>query len=146
MGKGADLVPILIPRIAIRRWSYWEIRRIGPQLNNNSQSDAKLLQNDIFRLQEWAATWQTKFNIKKCKIIRITRRTNNAIKSQYTTSDYVISSLSFHHYSSARKTKNSGRDLDNWPTNDSFHTPWRHTNTLVLFLTIDFHSINTQMK
>ena len=54
--------------------------------NSNTPSDAKLLQNDIFRLQEWAATWQMKFNIKKCKILRITRRTKNAIKFQYTMS------------------------------------------------------------
>ena len=48
--------------------------------NINSPNDAKSLQNDIFRLQEWAAKWQIKFNIKKCKILRITRRTKNAIK------------------------------------------------------------------
>ena len=54
--------------------------------NINCPNDAKLLQNDIFRLQEWAATWQMKFNIKKCKILRITRRTKNAIKFQYTMS------------------------------------------------------------
>ena len=33
--------------------------------NINSPNDAKSLQNDIFRLQEWAAKWQMKFNIKK---------------------------------------------------------------------------------
>ena len=49
-------------------------------------NDAKLLQHDIFRLQEWAATWQMEFNIKKCPILRITRRTKNAIKFQYTMS------------------------------------------------------------
>ena len=54
-------------------------------------------------------------------------RTKNAIKFQYTMSDYIISSLPFHHYSSARNTKISGRYIDNWPANDSFHTPWRHT-------------------
>ena len=54
--------------------------------NINSPNDAKSLQNDIFRLQEWAAKWQMKFNIKKCKILRITRRTKNAIKFKYTVS------------------------------------------------------------
>ena len=54
--------------------------------NINSPNDAKSLQNDIFRLQEWAAKWQMKFNIKKCKILRITRRTKNAIKFKYTMS------------------------------------------------------------
>ena len=38
---------------------------------------------------------------------------------------YVISSLSFHHYSSARNTKSSGRYLDNWPTNGSLQ-PYTH--------------------
>ena len=56
--------------------------------NINSPNDAKSLLNDIFRLQEWAATWQMKFNIKKCKILRITRRTKNAIKFKYTMSSH----------------------------------------------------------
>ena len=52
----------------------------------NCPNDAKLLQNDVFRLQERAATWQMKFNMKKCKILRITRLTKNAVKFQYTMS------------------------------------------------------------
>ena len=54
--------------------------------NINSPNDAKLLHNDVFGLHEWAETWQIKVSIKKCKILRITRRIKYAIKFQYTMS------------------------------------------------------------
>ena len=33
----------------------------------NTIQDAILLQRDLFKLQEWANTWQMSFNVKKCK-------------------------------------------------------------------------------
>ena len=38
-------------------------------------ADSHSLQQDILRLQYWADKWQMKFNIKKCKLLRITKRT-----------------------------------------------------------------------
>ena len=34
-------------------------------------------------LQDWADKWQMKFNIKKCKLLRITKRTKNIIRLNY---------------------------------------------------------------
>lgn len=45
--------------------------------------DSHILQQDLFRLQEWADKWQMSFNIKKCKILRITRRTKTKINFNY---------------------------------------------------------------
>ena len=36
-------------------------------------ADSHSLQQDILRLQDWADKWQMKFNIKKCKLLRITK-------------------------------------------------------------------------
>ena len=41
------------------------------------------LQQDILRLQDWADKWQMKFNIKKCKLLRITKRTKTIIRFKY---------------------------------------------------------------
>ena len=37
-----------------------------------SESDSITLQEDIFKLQKWANTWQMAFNANKCKLLRIT--------------------------------------------------------------------------
>lgn len=39
-----------------------------------SLKDAVLLQEDLFKLQNWAITWQMAFNVSKCKLLRITYR------------------------------------------------------------------------
>ena len=49
----------------------------------DSMADALVLQQDLGRLQKWANTWQTSFNVKKCKTLRITRRTKNKIVYSY---------------------------------------------------------------
>ena len=49
----------------------------------NSIDDAIVLQSDLFKLQEWADKWQMCFNVKKCKAMRITRRTKNKIDHTY---------------------------------------------------------------
>ena len=33
--------------------------------------DVQKLQEDLNTLQEWAHTWQMKFNIQKCKVMRV---------------------------------------------------------------------------
>ena len=45
--------------------------------------DSLTLQKDLFKLQEWADKWQMNFNVKKCKTLRITRRTKNRINFTY---------------------------------------------------------------
>ena len=39
-----------------------------------SESDSIFLQEDIFKLQKWASTWQMAFNLNKCKLLCITYR------------------------------------------------------------------------
>jgi len=48
-----------------------------------TKDDAKILQKDLFLLQNWADHWQMKFNIKKCKILKITKRTTHKINFKY---------------------------------------------------------------
>ena len=44
---------------------------------------AMILQQDLFRLQEWADKWQMAFNVAKCKVLRITRKTKNKLDFSY---------------------------------------------------------------
>ena len=48
-----------------------------------SESDSFSLQEDIFKLQKWANTWQMAFNVNKCKQHRITYRKSSVIKNVY---------------------------------------------------------------
>ena len=48
-----------------------------------SESDSLSLQEDIFKLQKWANTWQMAFNVNKCKLLRITYRKSSVIKYVY---------------------------------------------------------------
>ena len=52
-------------------------RKIDTLANSHS------LQQDILRLQDWADKWQMKFNIKKCKLPRITKRSYRPYDSVY---------------------------------------------------------------
>ena len=45
-----------------------------------SESDSLSLQEDIFKLQKWANTWQMAFNVKKCKLLRNAYRKSSVIK------------------------------------------------------------------
>ena len=53
----------------------------------DSEEDAHLLQQDLFRLQEWTSKWQMSFNINKCKTLRITRKEKNKTNFTYLMSD-----------------------------------------------------------
>ena len=48
-----------------------------------SESDSISLQEDIFKLQKWASTWQMAFNVDKCKLLCITYRKSSVIKYVY---------------------------------------------------------------
>ena len=48
-----------------------------------SESDSLSLQEDIFKLQKWANTWQTAFNVNRCKLLCITYRKSSVIKYVY---------------------------------------------------------------
>ena len=48
-----------------------------------SECDSLSLQEDIFKLQKWANTWQMAFNVNKCKLLRITYRKSSVIKYMY---------------------------------------------------------------
>ena len=41
----------------------------------NTEQDALQLQQDLNTLSSWAETWQLKFNISKCSILRFARST-----------------------------------------------------------------------
>ena len=49
-------------------------------------NDTTILQNDLSKLQQWADLWQMSFNIKKCKVLKITRRTKHKNCYKYTMS------------------------------------------------------------
>ena len=48
-----------------------------------SESNSLSLQEDIFKLQKWASTWQMEFNVNKCKLLCITYRKTSVIKYVY---------------------------------------------------------------
>ena len=48
-----------------------------------SESDSLSLQEDIFKLQKLANTWQMTFNVIKCKLLCITYRKSSVIKYAY---------------------------------------------------------------
>ena len=48
-----------------------------------SPEDARILQEDLDKLQEWEKDWQMSFNGSKCEVIRVTRKRNH-IKTTYT--------------------------------------------------------------
>ena len=50
----------------------------------NSVEDTSKLREDLDRLSEWANTWQFKFNVSKCAVIRCTRSLTPL------TNDYIL--------------------------------------------------------
>ena len=57
-----------------------------------SQSDSLSLQEDIFKLQKWANTWQMAFNVNKCKLLHIIYRKSSVVK--YVCNMYQANALS----------------------------------------------------
>ena len=49
----------------------------------DSIEDSLILQKDLFKLQDWADKWQMNFNVKKCKTLRITKRTKHKVNYSY---------------------------------------------------------------
>ena len=45
-----------------------------------SESDSLYLQEDIFKLQKWAYTWQMEFNVNKCNLLCITYHNSSVVK------------------------------------------------------------------
>ena len=48
-----------------------------------TENDSHILQEDLFKLQNWADTWQMSFNVKKCKTLRITRKNKHKLNYKY---------------------------------------------------------------
>ena len=48
----------------------------------NSATDHQLLQEDVYKLFDWSNRWQMSFNVQKCYVISITRKTTK--KSNFT--------------------------------------------------------------
>jgi hypothetical protein len=51
--------------------------------------DMHILQNDLNSLDEWAHTWQFKFNMEKCETMRLTH-SNDTLKSSYTLGTSIL--------------------------------------------------------
>jgi hypothetical protein len=51
--------------------------------------DTHILQNDLNSLDEWAHTWQLKFNVEKCETMRLTH-SNDTLKSSYTLGTSIL--------------------------------------------------------
>ena len=60
-----------------------------------SESDSISLQEDIFKLQKWANTWQMAFNVNKCKLLCITYHKSSVIKYVYNM--YQTNALSYNN-------------------------------------------------
>ena len=48
-----------------------------------TEEDSHILQRDLFKLQEWSDKWMMRFNVEKCKTLRLTRRTKHRVDFQY---------------------------------------------------------------
>ena len=63
----------------------------------NTKQDALQLQQDLNVLSNWAETWQLKFNISKCTIMRFTRSIS-PLTFNYQLSNIALSSADQHLY------------------------------------------------
>lgn len=64
---------ILNQQYASQLWYSMAIPEVcGKQ--ENSEEDSSRLQGDTNRLEEWAVTWQMKFNSKKCEVTYLIRK------------------------------------------------------------------------
>ena len=63
----------------------------------NTEQDTLQLQQDFDLLSSWAETWQLKFNINKCTIMRFTRSTS-PLTFNYQLNNQVLSTADQHLY------------------------------------------------
>ena len=63
----------------------------------NSAEDANMLQEDLNRLSEWANTWQLRFNVSKCTVIRCTRSLT-PFNHVYTLNNHILNLSDQHTY------------------------------------------------
>ena len=64
----------------------------------DSPADTALLQDDLNKLQEWERKWDMEFNASKCKLLRITRRTSQAVLTNYTIHGEALESVAKEKY------------------------------------------------
>ena len=63
----------------------------------DSQKDASILQQDLDRLSEWVHTWQLRFNVSKCVVIRCTR-SQSPIIHNYELNNHTLTITDRHTY------------------------------------------------
>lgn len=63
----------------------------------SSPTDAALLQQDLYRLEEWENKWQLTFNPEKCNVLRMTRSTKQ-IDTEYTLHGQILKQLDSAKY------------------------------------------------
>ena len=63
----------------------------------NTEQDTLQLQQDLDLLSNWAETWQLKFNINKCTILRFTRSTS-PLTFNYQLNNQALSTADQHLY------------------------------------------------
>ena len=64
----------------------------------NSDADHKILQNDLNTLFNWSATWQMSFNVQKCFVLSVTRRTKHKSYFEYSMGGQALPIISSSKY------------------------------------------------
>ena len=54
-----------------------------------TDDDHHILQQDLLQLSSWSATWQMKFNVKKCAVLSITRKRSPRIYAYHLDNDVI---------------------------------------------------------
>jgi hypothetical protein len=62
-----------------------------------SEEDHLILQQDLYKLQQWATDWKMSFNVKKCAIMSCTKKKNPSIYN-YKLKDETIPRVKDHDY------------------------------------------------
>ena len=68
-----------------------------------TECDSHSLQEEIFKLQKWANTWQMAFNVNKYKLLRITYRKSSVIKHVYNMYILPYLPIILHYWPSHQK-------------------------------------------
>ena len=55
--------------------------------------DSEVLQNDLYLLDEWSRTWQTNFNITKCKVLHLGKKNQQEIYLMHEHDKKILSSI-----------------------------------------------------
>jgi len=63
----------------------------------NSADDTRKLQEDLNKLSEWANTWQLRFNVSKCSVIRCTR-SRTPFSHDYILNSHILTLSDQHAY------------------------------------------------